>query len=482
MRMSNGAGSQEGSRVAAVLLLVATALLVTTLGLAYATYRLATRQTRLEDLSADERLLLVERAEKIAPAVYQPFPGTGDPGFYHMKPDTRYDREHPAAGPAGVLGDEFTTNDLGFRTHPTEKPPGTRRLLVIGDSWTFGPGVKESETFTRRLEDLLTEHASGEGKEPWQVYNMGIMGWNTDNELTALRVLFEKVKPDLIVICPTSNDIDSSFDVWKDRLINRGFQSAAIFIDSYEYERRWVDVFRRLDETEAFLASHGVPMLGFFLAEWRGLGPYYAAIADADFSYSVIPTEYIEAPYRLTFEVDAGRHANAAGHLAIATHLYNTLVAGGFVAGDSPLPDPHPVVFPGQRYVAADAEREFAMWRSFKSSGDLIALNEEYMGRAALFNVPADSDARTVAVTFELAPLAGLYPLEVEVELLSPEGVRETRVFAAYAPGEQRVELVKPPSLDRYASVEVALRFNRVAVPLWSFTPVSLARPKIELY
>ena len=105
-------------------------------------------------------------------AIYQPFPGTGEPGFYHMKPNTLYDRNHPAAGLAGVLGAEFTTNDLGFRTHPTEKPPGTRRLLVVGDSWTFGPGVDESETFTRRLEGLLAEHAAPPGGAPSRVYGI----------------------------------------------------------------------------------------------------------------------------------------------------------------------------------------------------------------------------------------------------------------------------------------------------------------------
>ncbi len=87
-----------------------------------------------------------------------------------MLPNTRYEN---------VYGDTFTTNDLGFRTVPTApKPPGRLRIVVVGDSWTFAPFVRREATFTRQLEQMLNRQG-----ERWQVYNLGMMGWTTENEI-----------------------------------------------------------------------------------------------------------------------------------------------------------------------------------------------------------------------------------------------------------------------------------------------------------
>ena len=97
--------------------------------------------------------------------------------------------------------------------------------------------------FSQQLQRLLDRAGPS-----WEVVNLSMMGWNTANELSALRVLLPSLQPDVVVICPTSNDIDDSYTVWRGHLARAGFDSAAIFRNSYEYERRWVEVFRRLQE------------------------------------------------------------------------------------------------------------------------------------------------------------------------------------------------------------------------------------------
>src|SRR5258708_39969473 len=63
---------------------------------------------------------------------------------------------------------EFRYNALRFRDAPLgPKPPGVRRVMVLGDSFTEGQGVKEPDTYPRRLESLL--NASGQGR--WEVRN-----------------------------------------------------------------------------------------------------------------------------------------------------------------------------------------------------------------------------------------------------------------------------------------------------------------------
>ena len=65
---------------------------------------------------------------------------------------------------------EFRYNALRFRdVELGPKPPGVRRVMVLGDSFTEGQGVKEADTYPRRLEALL--NAAGAGR--WEVRNCG---------------------------------------------------------------------------------------------------------------------------------------------------------------------------------------------------------------------------------------------------------------------------------------------------------------------
>ena len=58
-------------------------------------------------------------------------------------------------------GYEVITNSHGHRDSeiPVQKPPKTIRLLVIGDSITFGHGVDGNQTYTEYLEDLLNNRS-----------------------------------------------------------------------------------------------------------------------------------------------------------------------------------------------------------------------------------------------------------------------------------------------------------------------------------
>ena len=77
-------------------------------------------------------------------------------------------------------------NSLGFRgrEYPSAKGSGVRRILVLGDSVTFGLFVKEEKLFTNVLEKLLNE---GEGAFEYEVLNSGVSGYNVWNELGTLQ-------------------------------------------------------------------------------------------------------------------------------------------------------------------------------------------------------------------------------------------------------------------------------------------------------
>ena len=74
------------------------------------------------------------------------------------------------------------------------KRPGVRRVMVLGDSFTEGQGVKEGDTYPRRLEALL--NASGTGE--WEVRNCG----RRATDFPELFATFEQIlpyAPDLVV-------------------------------------------------------------------------------------------------------------------------------------------------------------------------------------------------------------------------------------------------------------------------------------------
>jgi lysophospholipase L1-like esterase len=70
--------------------------------------------------------------------------------------------------------------------------PGITRVIVLGDSQTFGGGVKAEESFPYFAEEKL-------GKD-WEVLNAGISGYRSLNIYRLLRLKMLAYDPDIIVV------------------------------------------------------------------------------------------------------------------------------------------------------------------------------------------------------------------------------------------------------------------------------------------
>lgn len=124
-----------------------------------------------------------------------PSPGAG---YTLMKPGSHYEWQ---GIPVGV-------NSHGLRGPETsyEKPPGTFRILNLGDSVVMGWGVREQETYGRRLESMLNGESNGDIR--FEVINAGVPGWNLENALAYLQSEGLSYEPDLILLGLTlANDI-----------------------------------------------------------------------------------------------------------------------------------------------------------------------------------------------------------------------------------------------------------------------------------
>ena len=106
-------------------------------------------------------------------------------------------------GASGVLwGVEATVNSHGFRDREYEvpKPPGTYRILVLGDSVTFGHRMPLETTYTKRLESMVADRNI-------EVLNFGVGGYDTLREAATLERHGARFEPDLVLVGYCFNDI-----------------------------------------------------------------------------------------------------------------------------------------------------------------------------------------------------------------------------------------------------------------------------------
>ena len=90
----------------------------------------------------------------------------------------------------------------------TPKPAREKRLLCLGDSFTFGLWCEEDETLVARLADMATAAERTAGSDVvWRPINLGVPGYHTGQERVAFEETGLALEPDAVVIYFTTNDI-----------------------------------------------------------------------------------------------------------------------------------------------------------------------------------------------------------------------------------------------------------------------------------
>ena len=140
-------------------------------------------------LAAAEGLVRLFHAAVPTPAdsPYIPDPNAG----FRLRPDL------PSTN---LRHEDERVNNLGFRDreHSIEKPPGTCRILGIGDSFVYGD-VRLKDNFLRVTESELTDRLTGRWPSVEMVM-MGLGGYSPENALGLLRSGALDLSPDLIAL------------------------------------------------------------------------------------------------------------------------------------------------------------------------------------------------------------------------------------------------------------------------------------------
>jgi len=113
-----------------------------------------------------------------------------------LKPKTWTDRPYAYFLPAGA----HTLQDAD----PSPKVEGTYRIVVVGDSFTFGPNMQLVDTFPKKLEQMLNLNKNAPRVE---VLNRGVCGASTVTEVENVRAALQE-QPDLLILEITLNDAE----------------------------------------------------------------------------------------------------------------------------------------------------------------------------------------------------------------------------------------------------------------------------------
>ncbi len=104
-------------------------------------------------------------------------------------------RDQPA-----FAGRTLSTNSLGLRgarEYAPAPPAGRTRVLLLGDSFTFGDELSDGETFAERLQELRPD---------LEVMNFGVHGYGHDQMLILLREHGLPLRPAVVVLLFVSED------------------------------------------------------------------------------------------------------------------------------------------------------------------------------------------------------------------------------------------------------------------------------------
>ena len=483
--------------LARLLLALAAAALVAALVTGLGWWRAAHRPVTPEDLSRDQRQQLVTELMEVAAGVHEAT-------WYN--PEIGYTLRRAAEVEA--WNSTFRTNELGYRTGTPDKAPGTFRVLFVGDSWTFGMGVDEAESFPRVFEELAERHAGLE--QPVEAWTLALPGYNTLNQLAALWFFFDRLAPDAVVLVPSSNDNHSLSSVLPNgSLFANGQQPDAFgdphhvsypltYVASHRYRERWRRALGEIAATEARLEELGVPCQLFFLARWKpSVAHHWVRQAGLQAPYQVVPVGLTQTVWT---------NARPLGHGTVeANQVYAHFVYQGVAEnlGWPALP-PEALEAPelSSRARQALQDKTPPLHRGPPQGGDWERRAEEILheqtasfvptlfvagegarrqsagplgssdgsmgrGTTVLLRRPPGVERLEIEVQ-ALAEVRAVLPLELSVRIPAPESPSATTVVVPRpSGGEQpaplRFEVPLPPEIPAGDALDVVFEASRVA-------------------
>lgn len=257
--------------------------------------------------------------------------------------------------------------------YPPAKAPGVFRIVVVGDSFTFGGKMQFDDTFPKRLERTLNLNKT---QPKVEVLNWGVPGYATVHEVKLVNWAYDKFDADLVVLEITLNDTElrpynakhkhhedelkSRLDTWLlnhwhtarlvmeryyIRQMNREFMD--YYRDLYESSNTWGTFAKSIDNIAHMAEAHQRPVLAAIfpllshpLTKNYPFAGYHQKIAaklqEAKVPYVDLFPFFKDIPNeRLQVVPGSDHHPNEVANRIVADALYSELVARKFVPAEA---------------------------------------------------------------------------------------------------------------------------------------------------
>ncbi len=195
--------------------------------------------------------------------------------------DAEIAHEHVPDAAAFLMGAEVTINakKLRDRAFPYRRPEGTIRILMLGDSLTFGWGVRLEDTTSKILERSLNDNP---GRARYEVINAGVGNYNTSMEVAYFLADGHRYEPSAVVLNYFINDAEETprrtagflaehlqsyvFLAGRLRLLMGRFSGGAAWLAYYRGlyapgAAGWVKAKESIGRLAAYCADNGIPLL-----------------------------------------------------------------------------------------------------------------------------------------------------------------------------------------------------------------------------
>jgi len=126
--------------------------------------------------------------------------------LYRKSPTRRYELRPGVDQVVDAAQIRIRINDAGFRDdidYVEDKPAGTFRIVVLGDSFTFAGKVPLAQTMPKLLEAQLRR---ADRSRRYEVLNLSVPGYGSDQQAVALEESGLRYHPDLVLVAFVLND------------------------------------------------------------------------------------------------------------------------------------------------------------------------------------------------------------------------------------------------------------------------------------
>ena len=182
--------------------------------------------------------------------------------IYHLRPhvETEFQGVPVETNSCGMRGPEYSAS----------YNPQRYRIALLGDSFAFGWGVEENETFAHIMQQELNRLALQSGIE-FEVLNFGVPGYSTFQQVALYKENAERFNPDAIFVFFVTNDFGYPFFVRDIQSNSNGLLSSTRFakllwkaadpeIEQQKMELEGKDPNSSLQELNHLAADSGIPL------------------------------------------------------------------------------------------------------------------------------------------------------------------------------------------------------------------------------